>query len=82
MNNYFIILGAGKSHRFSQNKPKQYFDYNGKKLIFHSIDKALSSKLFKKIIVVTSKKYKKNLKNTIKINYYLLMEEKKEKTHH
>ena len=59
MNNYFIILGAGKSQRFSQKKPKQYFDYKGKKLIYHSIDKALESKLFKKIIVVASKKYKK-----------------------
>ena len=49
MNNYFIILAAGKGHRFSQNKPKQYFDYNGKKLVHHSIDKALDSKLFKTI---------------------------------
>ena len=72
MNNYFIILGAGKGHRFSQNKPKQYFNYNGKLLIHHSIDKALKSKLFKKIIVVViSKKIKKNLKNIKKINYYL-----------
>ena len=59
MNNYFVILGAGKGRRFSQNKPKQYFNHNGKLLIEHSIDKALDSKLFKKIIVVVSKKYKK-----------------------
>ena len=65
MNNYFIILGAGKGRRFSQNKLKQYFDYNGKPLIEHSIDKALQSKLFKKIIVVTSKK-NKNLVNKYK----------------
>ena len=63
MNNYFIILAAGKGQRFNQNKPKQYFDYNGKMLISHSIDKAIKSKLFKKIIVVVPKKYKKNLKN-------------------
>ena len=63
MNNYFIILGAGKGHRFSQNKPKQYYFYNGKKLIHHSIDKAIRSKLFKKIIVVISQKYKKEFKN-------------------
>ena len=49
MNNYFIILGAGKGYRFSQKKPKQYFKYKGKELIQHSIDKALDSKLFKKI---------------------------------
>ena len=59
MNNYFVILGAGKGRRFSQNKPKQYFNLNGKLLIEHSIDKALDSKLFKKIIVVISKKHKR-----------------------
>ena len=58
MNNYFIILGAGKGRRFGQYKPKQYQKYKGKLLIQHSIDKALQSKLFKKIIIVVSKKYK------------------------
>ena len=62
MNNYFIILAAGKSRRFKQNKPKQFFNYNGKLLIDHSIDKALQSKLFKKIVIVVSKKYKKYFK--------------------
>ena len=62
MNNYFIILGAGKGHRFSHKKPKQYFNYNGKMLIEHSIDKAIKSKLFKKIIVVISKEHKKFLR--------------------
>ncbi len=59
MNNYFIILGAGKGLRFNKKKPKQYFMYKNKILIHHSIDKAIESKLFKKIIVVASKKYKK-----------------------
>ena len=62
MNNYFIILAAGKGRRFSQNKPKQYFYYKGKMLIEHSIDKALKSKLFKKILVVVSKKHKNKFK--------------------
>ena len=59
MNNYFIILAAGKGHRFSLKKPKQYIDYKGKLLIHHSIDRAIKSKLFQKIVVVISKKYKK-----------------------
>ena len=59
MNNYFIILAAGKGQRFRHNKPKQFFNYNGKMLINHSIDKALESKLFKKIVIVASRKYKK-----------------------
>ena len=62
MNNYFIILAGGKGQRFSQNKPKQYLNYNGKKIIHHSIEKAIDSKLFKKILVVTSKKYRNEFK--------------------
>ena len=63
MNNFFVILAAGKGQRFSQNKPKQYFDYKDKTLIQHSVDKALASKLFNKIIIVQSKKYKNIFKN-------------------
>ncbi len=78
MNNYFIILGAGKGQRFSQNKPKQYFNFKGKKLIHHSIDKAIKSKLFKKIIVVTSTKYKKEF-NEYKRNQLLFVKGGKER---
>ena len=62
MNNYFVILAAGKSKRFDQNKPKQFFNYKNKEIIDHSIEKSLNSKLFKKIIIVTNnlKKLKKN----------------------
>ena len=58
MNNYFVILAAGKGLRFSRNKPKQYHLYKNKEIIHHSIKKALDSKLFKKIIIV-----KDSLKN-------------------
>ena len=78
MNNYFIILGAGKSQRFGQNIPKQYFIYKNKILINYSIDKALESKLFRKIIVVASKKYKQKFKKYNK-NQLLLVEGGKER---
>ena len=55
MNNYFIILAAGSSKRFKSKKPKQYTFYKNKELFDHSIEKALNSKLFKKIIIVTNK---------------------------
>jgi len=64
--NYFVILAAGKGNRFISKIPKQYTNYNGKQMIFHSIDKAIQSKLFNKIILVINskdKKYLKNLKN-------------------
>jgi len=72
MNDYFIILGAGKGQRFSQKKPKQFFDYNGKTLIDHSIDKALKSKLFKKIVIVTSKRFKNHFKKYNKNNILIV----------
>ena len=69
MNNYFIILAAGKGSRFRSKIPKQYTIYNGKPLLQHSIDKAIKSKLFKKILVVINKNHKKylNIKKSKKI---------------
>jgi 2-C-methyl-D-erythritol 4-phosphate cytidylyltransferase / 2-C-methyl-D-erythritol 2,4-cyclodiphosphate synthase len=63
MNNYFIILASGQSKRFNSIKPKQFTKYKNKALFEHSVDKALKSKLFKKIIIVT------NDKNQIKNRY-------------
>ncbi len=71
MNNYFIILASGQSKRFNSSKPKQFIKYKNKALFEHSIDKAVKSKLFKKIILVTNdKKQIKNIfpKNIIIIN--------------
>ena len=62
MNNYFIILASGQSKRFNFKKPKQFITYRNKALFEHSLDKAIKSKLFKKIILVT------NDKNQIKKN--------------
>ena len=68
MNNYFVILAAGKSKRFHKNLAKQFYKYKNKEIIDHSIEKSLNSKLFKKIIVVTNnpnylqqKKYSKSI---------------------
>ena len=52
MNNYFIILASGQSKRFNSVKPKQFIKYKNKALFEHSLEKALNSKLFKKIILV------------------------------
>ena len=64
MNNYFVILAAGKSKRFHKNLAKQFFNYKNKDIIDHSVEKSLNSKLFKKIIIVTN-----NLKYLKKKNY-------------
>ena len=68
MNNYFVILAAGKSKRFNNKSAKQFYYYKNKEIIDHSIEKSLNSNLFKKIIVVTKnlnrlkrKKYPKSV---------------------
>ena len=67
MNNYFIILAAGSGKRFNSKVPKQYFIYKNKELFEHSLEKAINSKLFKKIILIVDnpkrikRKYPKNV---------------------
>ena len=68
MNNYFVILAAGKSKRFHKKIAKQFYKYKNKEIIDHSIEKSLNSKLFKKILIVTNnlryfkkKKYSKSI---------------------
>ena len=69
MNNYFIILASGQSKRFNSKKLKQFIIYKNKALFEHSVDKALDSKLFKKIILVTNNKklIKKKYSNNVLI---------------
>ena len=47
MNNYFVILAAGKSRRFNNKIAKQFFNYKNKEIIDHSIEKSINSNLFK-----------------------------------
>ena len=69
MNNYFVILAAGKSKRFDKNIEKQFYKYKNKEIIDHSIEKSLNSKLFKKVIIVTNNlKYFKKKKYSKKIS--------------
>ena len=68
MNNYFIILASGQSKRFNSKKPKQFYIYKNKPLFKHSLEKAIKSKLFKKIILVTDrKKVKEKLQKNVLI---------------
>jgi len=71
MNNFFIILAAGKSNRFKSKIPKPFVQYKGHILLKHSINKAILSKKFSNIIIAINKSHKKYLKklkeNNIKI---------------
>ncbi len=54
MNNYFVILAAGKSKRFHKKIAKQFCKYKNKEIIDHSVEKSLNSSLFRKVLVVTN----------------------------
>ena len=70
MNNYFIILASGQSKRFNSKKLKQFIRYKNKALFEHSVEKAINSKLFKKIILVTNRK--KQIKNNYHKNLIII----------
>ena len=70
MNNYFIILASGQSKRFNSNKPKQFNIYKNEALFEHSIEKAIKSKLFKKIILVVNNK--KSVKDKFPKNIFVI----------
>lgn len=63
MNNIFIILASGKSKRFNSNIPKQFNVYKNIPIYAHSVEKALKSKLFSKIILVTNDLNRIKIKN-------------------
>ena len=70
MNNYFIILASGQSKRFNSDKPKQFKIYKNKALFKHSIEKAIKSKLFKKIILAVNNK--KSIKDKFPKNVFII----------
>ena len=67
MSNCFILLAAGKGKRFQSNNPKQFTNYINKPLFMHSVDKALKSKLFKSIIIVSNVPIKNIKDKSIKV---------------
>ena len=62
MSDCFILLSAGKSKRFKSKLSKQFITYKNKPLFEHSLNTAVVSNLFKKILIVTNKKIKKRIK--------------------
>ena len=67
MSDCFILLAAGKGKRFKSKLPKQYINLKNKPLFFHSLEKAIESRLFKKIILVLDKKNRRIGNNKISV---------------
>ena len=66
-------MAAGKSNRLNSNTPKPYIHYKGDILINHSINKAILSKKFSKIVIAFNKNHKKYIKkiNNQKISFVI-----------
>ena len=58
MSDCFILLSAGKSKRFKSKLNKQFITYKNKPLFEHSLNTALDSNLFERIVIVSNKKIK------------------------
>ncbi len=67
MSNCFILLAGGKGKRFKSNNPKQFVNYINKPIFMHSVDKAIKSKLFKTIIIVSNVPIKNIKEKSIKV---------------
>lgn len=70
MKNIAIILASGTGERFGENIPKQFYEFNGKTLLEHSIDAFEKNLNIDEIILVTNPKFRDLTENIIEKNDY------------
>lgn len=70
MKNIAIILASGTGERFGENIPKQFYEFNGKTLLEHSIDAFEKNSNIDEIILVTNPKFRDLTENIIEKNDY------------
>ncbi len=66
---YAIILASGTGTRFGGKTPKQYWKFNGKMVIEHTLE-ACDLEIFDKLILVVSSGYVKFMQQTVARNCY------------
>ena len=54
MSDCFILLAAGKGKRFGSKSLKQFYLLKNKPMFMHSVEKAIKSRLFKQILIVSN----------------------------
>lgn len=70
MKNIAIILASGTGERFGENIPKQFYQFEGKTLLEHSIDAFEKNKNIDEIILVTNPKFRDLAENILNKNDY------------
>ena len=68
MKTFAIVLSAGSSTRFGGNTKKQYYEINGKPVLFYSLNAFNKSNCIDEIVLVTAKDYLEIAKQYVK-NY-------------
>ena len=66
---YAIILASGTGTRFGGKTPKQYWKFDGKMVIEHTLA-ACDLEIFDKILLVVSAVYEKKMKQVVERNHY------------
>ena len=64
--NIALILSGGEGKRFDKKKPKQFFKIYNKSILEITVRKFIDSKLFKNIVIVCPKNYKKETSKILK----------------
>ncbi len=77
MNNFLILLAAGKSSRFKDKQKKQFVKIKNKPLFTFSLDKFIKSGVINKYIIVLPKAEIKIIEKYLRENYKKLFESNK-----
>ena len=70
MKNIAIILASGTGERFGEKIPKQFYKFEGKTILEHSVDAFENNKNIDEIILVTNPKFRDLAEEILKNNDY------------
>lgn len=70
MKNIAIVLASGTGERFGENIPKQFYKFEGKTILEHSLDAFEQNKNIDEIILVTNPQFRDLAEDILKNNDY------------
>ncbi len=70
MKNIAIVLASGTGERFGENIPKQFYKFEGKTILEHSLDAFEQNKNIDEIILVTNPQFRDLAEEILKNNDY------------
>ena len=70
MKNIAIVLASGTGERFGENIPKQFYKFEGKTILEHSLDAFEQNKNIDEIILVTNPQFRDLAEDSLKNNDY------------